>query len=118
MLPLLHGEGWSFTVGFAAVGLGFSAAFTWLVSLTQTIRISQEGVVLYLVNRANWADIVAAERRPFLRLDYLRVRLRSGRRWAIPLFFRGKTSVAEALVTFSPAGHPVQVCLGASRGAV
>lgn len=117
-LSLLDGAGWSLTARFAVTWIAFSAAFAWVVSLTQTIRISHEGIVLYIVNRARWADIVAAQRRPFLGLDYLRVRLRSGRRWWIPLFFRGETSVANALLTFTPAGHPVRDCLGASRDSV
>src|ERR1700690_2676188 len=109
----LDGASWSFAVGCAAGGAAFSALLAWTVSLTQTMRISQEGIVLYLVNKANWADIVAAERRPFLGLAYLRVRLRSGRRWAIPLYFRGTTRVADALVTFPPPGLAVRGCPGA-----
>jgi len=82
----------------------------WLVSLTQVVDVSPRGLSLYVVNRAVWADIVAAARARFFGLDYLKLRLRSGRTWWIPLYFRGEADMRSTLESFAPDGHPVKRC--------
>ena len=91
--------------------VGFAIVLAWLASLTQVVDISTNGLVLNHVNKVIWSDVVAAERKRFLGLAYLKLQLRSGRSWWLPLFFRGQTDMRAALLQLAPDGHAVRACL-------
>jgi hypothetical protein len=94
-----------------------AAAFGWLLSLTQVIEISRDGIVLYRVNRVAWPDIVSAAPARVLGLPYIKLGRSSGRAWWwLPLFFQGATDVPSALEAFAPEDHPLKASFTSLRG--
>ena len=95
--------------------IAVATTMAWLATLTQVVDISERGLVLYHVNRTTWSDVVAAQRTRILGFEYIKLRLRSGRAWWLPLFFRGDVVMSSALQKFAPEGHPVRSCLSAPK---
>ena len=98
--------------------LAAAAAFAWLLSLTQVIEISRDGLVLYRVNRVAWDDIVSAAPARVLGLPYIKLGQRSGKAWWLPLFFQGATDMPSALEAFAPDDHPVKASFTSLRDAI
>jgi hypothetical protein len=93
-----------------------AAAVAWLVSLTQVVEISRDGIVLYRVNRVAWPDIVSAEPARILGLPYVELGRSSGKSWWLPLFFHGATDVPSALEALAPEDHPLKASFASLRG--
>jgi hypothetical protein len=92
-----------------------SVIIGWLISATQTIEVSHDGIVLYGVNRVSWGDITGAHLRRFVGLEYLNLLRARGRSWWLPLFFVGDDDIRSVLQRLAPEGHPVRACLDSAR---
>ncbi|HEU4881097.1 MAG TPA: hypothetical protein VFT45_02595 [Longimicrobium sp.] len=89
----------------------FTAYSFWVFRL----EITPAGMRMYRVNHALWEDITSARAQRFLFLPYLYLTRRKGMAWWVPLYFVGPGRVAEALLRYSPEGHPVRYALQGER---
>ena len=74
----------------------------WFIS---TIRISNEGIVLYRVNKLVWSDIVETYKYNFFGLPYIRIKRKKGMHWWLPLYFIGENTIKEALLKYVPQNN-------------
>lgn len=76
--------------------------------LLSVVAISNEGIVLYRVNRLSWSNIGSVHRVSVLGLPYLRVTRKKGFRWWLPLYFRGDRPIEAVLAEKAPIGNPIR----------
>ena len=76
--------------------------------LLSVVSITEEGIVLYRVNRLQWSQVKAARRVSLLGLPYLLISRSSGFRWWLPLYFSGSRSIEVALAERAPSGNPLR----------
>ena len=74
----------------------------WFIS---TIRISNEGIVLYRVNKLVWSDIVETYKYNLLGLPHIRIKRKKGMNWSLPLYFIGDNTIKEALLKYVPQSN-------------
>ena len=72
------------------------------------VAISDEGIVLYRVNRLSWSNIATVRRVSVLGLPYLLVTRKKGFRWWLPLYFHGDRPIEAALAEKAPIGNPIR----------
>ena len=83
--------------------------------LLAVVAISDEGIVLYRVNRLSWSNIVTVRRVSVLGLPYLLITRKKGFRWWLPLYFRGDRSIEAALAEKAPIGNPIRSYAGSTN---
>jgi len=76
--------------------------------LLAVVAISDEGIVLYRVNRLSWSNIVTVRRVSVLGLPYLLITRKKGFRWWLPLYFHGDRPIEAALAEKAPIGNPIR----------
>ncbi len=79
-----------------------------LERLLAVVAISDEGIVLYRVNRLSWSNIVTVRRVSVLGLPYLLITRKTGFRWWLPLYFHGDRPIEAALAEKAPIGNPIR----------
>jgi len=102
-LPLAHGVYEQtvlalFNLTVAIVGIWFFSA----------VSISNDGLVLYRVNRLRWEDVKSARRVRFLGLPYMLIKRHKGFTWWLPLYYEGKRNIRETLRSVVPNGNPLR----------
>ena len=75
--------------------------------LLSVVAISNEGIVLYRVNRLSWSNIASVHRVSVLGLTYLRVTRKKGFSWWLPLYFHGDRPINAVLAEKAPIGNPI-----------
>ncbi|MDH5573682.1 MAG: hypothetical protein OEY89_18095 [Gammaproteobacteria bacterium] len=80
----------------------------WFLS---TIAITKDGLVLYRVNRLKWQDIISARKTSFLGLPYILLKRQNGFAWWLPLYFEGKGTIQETIISLAPDGNPLKESL-------
>lgn len=76
--------------------------------LLAVVAISDEGIVLYRVNRLSWSNIVTVRRVSVLGLPHLLITRKTGFRWWLPLYFHGDRPIEAALAEKAPIGNPIR----------
>ncbi|MCL1063505.1 hypothetical protein MK852_15440 [Shewanella benthica] len=76
----------------------------WYISV---MSISNDGIILYRVNKLVWPEITEAESFSIFGLKYIRLKRIKGMNWFLPLYFIGEDKVAGSLVRYVPEGNPL-----------
>jgi hypothetical protein len=79
-----------------------------LVLLLSVVSVSEDGIVLYLVNRLRWQQVTGVRRVSFLGLPYLYITRVRGFNWWLPLYFTGCRPIERALAEKAPPGNPLR----------
>jgi hypothetical protein len=79
-----------------------------ILRLLSVVAISDEGIVLYRVNRLSWSNIATVRRVSVLGLPYLLIARKKGFRWWLPLYFHGDRPIEAALAEKAPIGNPIR----------
>ena len=113
-------EGAQLSLLLAGVCAAIALVFAMLMLRLSELRIREEGLVLYHVNKMAWGDAVAARLRGIAGLRYLHVRRARGMSWWIPLYLVGSRGIMVALADRAPEGNPIRTCLndGGANSAV
>lgn len=74
--------------------------------LLSIISVTDEGIVLYRVNRLEWSQVKAVRRVSFLGLPYLLINRFNGYPWWLPLYFSGARPIEAALADRAPLDSP------------
>jgi hypothetical protein len=80
------------------------------------IKIHGEGIQMYHFNRLEWSQVESAEFRKVFGLPYIFIKRTRGLSWWLPLYFRGRRTMREALEEKAPASNPVRKVLGDING--
>jgi hypothetical protein len=96
--------------------LGIAASFVLTINVLtiwrcSTVRIADDGIELYRINRMRWSDITRARLRHVFALPYVVIGRARGMPWMIPLYFVGEGDLRQALVRLAPRGHPIRACI-------
>jgi len=67
-----------------------------------TMSISNEGIVLYRVNKLTWSDILEAHQTKRLGIKSIYIKRKKGIPWSLPLYFVGQLSIKEAILKHVP----------------
>lgn len=87
-----------FNLAVAIVGIWFFSA----------VAISNDGLVLYRVNRLRWEEVKSARKVRLLGLPYVLIKRHTGFTWWLPLYYEGKRDIREALRSVVPSGNPLK----------
>lgn len=87
------------SVLFIVISMAIPIIGVWYIS---TISISNEGIVLYRINKLVWADIVESRKSKFLWFNTIYIKRKKGMPWSLPLYFLGENTIKEALLINVP----------------
>jgi hypothetical protein len=79
-----------------------------LVLFLSVVSVSEDGIVLYLVYRLRWPQVMSVRRVSFLGLPYLHITRIRGFNWWLPLYFTGSRPIEQALAEKAPPGNPLR----------
>ena len=105
---VLLAYGWPHVTLLLSLAVQFVLALVMLLFMS-IVTVSDDGIVLYRVNRLPWTQVVAARRVSVFGLPYLLITRHRGYRWWLPLYFNGDRSIEEALVEKAPIGNPIRI---------
>ena len=69
------------------------------------MSISDEGIVLYKVNKLTWQEIVAARKSKSFGISSIYIKRKKGLPWSLPLYMVGEKSIKEALLLHVPKNN-------------
>jgi hypothetical protein len=70
-----------------------------------TMTISDEGIVLYRVNKLSWSDIVEARKSKSFGFNSIHIKRIKGLSWSLPLYMKGNETIKEALLKHVPESN-------------
>jgi hypothetical protein len=84
------------------VNILISLIGVWYIS---KLVISDEGMILYKVNKVAWDDVINACSTKFLGIKSIKIKRRKGLTWYLPLYMVGETTIKEALINHAPQNN-------------
>ncbi len=67
--------------------------------------ISDDGMILYKINKVAWDDVLDAYVTKFLGIKSIKIKRRKGLTWYLPLYMVGKTTIGESIINYAPKNN-------------
>ncbi len=90
------------TLVVVVINVAISLVGIWYIS---KLVISDEGIVLYGVNKLDWNDVVYACVAKFLGIKSIKIKRRKGLTWYLPLYMEGEITIRDAIINHAPENN-------------
>lgn len=94
------------TIALLFLLLFFALAFSF-PAWTCAVRVTDSGLILYQMNRLEWHEVVAADLRSVLGLEYLVITRQKGMNYWIPLYLKERAKFSKKIIEVAPADNPI-----------
>jgi len=92
------------------VALAIKGVFVLAIAIAVcTVSVTDQGITLNRVNKAEWSAIEGITLRSLLGMPYLLLHRSRGWKWWLPLYLQDVSGFKAAVISKAPAGHPVRI---------